>query len=139
MGLEKVYESNSELTDSCTSLVNEGIRIRHGTLLVDKLSLDEIIVDFVYDFETRHQVLLCKGGKINVIKNNPARRRHLLSSREPKFLIEEHHTLPSVKSILYVARYGFYAGNTDTHLHVRCIDLLCIAGWRVIFTFTAAS
>ena len=72
-------------TASSSSLVSEGLRIRHGTLLTEELSLDEIIVDFVYDFETRHQVVLYKGGKVNVIRKNPARRRHFLTSNEPKF------------------------------------------------------
>ena len=110
-------------TASSSSLVSEGLRIRHGTLLTEELSLDEIIVDFVYDFETRHQVVLYKGGKVNVIRKNPARRRHFLTSNEPKFLLEEYQTVPNLRSILYIARYGFHAGITDTRLHVRCIEL----------------
>ena len=123
IGFKGGYDVEKDPTASSSSLVSEGLRIRHGTLLAEELSLDEIIVDFVYDFETRHQVVLYKGGRVNVIRKNPARRRHFLTSNEPKFLIEEYQTVPNLRSILYIARYGFHAGITDTRLHVRCIEL----------------
>ena len=99
-------------------LIEDGIRIRHGTLQAQSISLDEVVLDFVCDFQTRHQVVLHRGGRVKVIRRNPARRRFYFGSTEPEFLVEESKTHPDLKGLLYVARYGFYAGLTSASVHV---------------------
>lgn len=100
------------------NLIEDGIRIRHGTLQTQSLSLDEVVLDFVCHFETRHQVVLHRGGRVKVIRRNPARRRFYFGAPEPEFLVEEGSTRPDIRRLLYVARYGFYAGITAASVHV---------------------
>ena len=99
-------------------LIEDGIRIRHGTLQTQSVSLDEVVLDFVCDFQTRHQVVLHRGGRLRVIRRNPARRRFYFGAAEPEFLVEEGRTRPDLRRLLYIARYGFYAGITSASVHV---------------------
>ena len=105
-------------------LIEDGIRIRHGTLQTQSVSLDEVVLDFVCDFQTRHQVVLHSGGRVRVIRRNPARRRFYFGTAEPEFLVEEAKTRPDLRRLLYIARYGFYAGITSASVHVSSITCI---------------
>ena len=121
---------------STSSLVEEGILIRHGTLRTDELSFEDDILSFICDIKENRHVVLHDGGQVQVIRRNPSRRKHFMSQDRPLFLIERFQTLKNLKSLLAVPKYGCYAGTTADRIHVRsvaCLEMMtCDASCKCV-------